>query len=66
MKQRQLNVSKDTSRNEKDLKRLSRGQSIPSLRDDIYAKALRARLKVVATTYGDDEILARLAGEYNE
>ena len=63
---RRLNVSEETARNERDLKRLSKGQSIEESRDDVYAKALRARLKVVATTQGDDEILARLAGEANE
>ena len=63
---RRLNVSKETAKNERDLKRLSKGKSIEEARDDIYANALRARLKVVATTFGDDEILERLAGGYHE
>ena len=53
-------------KNEKDLKRLSKGQSIQESRDEIYANALRIKLKNVAKTHGDEEILARLAGEANE
>jgi hypothetical protein len=66
MKQRQLNLSTESIKNEKDLKRLSKGQSIQESRDEIYANALRIKLKNAAKTYGDDEILARLAGGYHE
>ena len=64
--QRQLNLSKESIRNEKDLKRLNDGISIQVSRDRIYEKALRHRLASVAKTYGDDEILERLAGGYHE
>ena len=64
--QRQLNLSEDSVKNEKDLKRLSQGKSIQISRDDIYEKALRVKLASVAKTYGDEEILARLRGITNE
>ena len=66
MKQRQLNLSKESIQNEKDLKRLSKGKSIQASRDGIYEKALRSKLASVAKTYGDDEILRRLKGPTNE
>lgn len=66
MKQRQLNLSKESIQNEKDLKRLSDGKSIQISRDGIYEKALRSKLASVAKTYGDDKILERLRGPINE
>jgi hypothetical protein len=66
MKQRQLNLSKESIQNEKDLKRLNDGKSIQLSRDGIYERALRNKLAFIAKTQGDDEILRRLKGPANE
>jgi len=66
MKQRQINLSEESIKNERDLKRLSDGRSMQISRDGIYERALRNKLASMAKTYGDEEILKRLKTEVNE